>query len=77
MYIGGTTLIALLTEPEERGRVQGIADMIIFIAVACASLSAGILHIIGGWQAMIFVAMIPTAFLTAVVVLSSYRQPLS
>ncbi len=77
LYIGGTTLIALLTEPEERGRVQGIADMIIFIAVACASLSAGILHIIGGWQAMIFVAMIPTAFLTAVVVLSSYRQPLS
>jgi len=73
LYTAGTTLIALLTEPEERGRVQGVADMIIFIAVACASLSAGFLHIIGGWQAMIFVAMLPTAFLTVVVAFTTYR----
>ena len=75
LYTGGTTLIALLTEPEERGRVQGMADMIIFIAVACASLSAGVLHIIGGWQAIIFSTILLTAFLTAVVAFTSYRQP--
>ena len=63
LYIAGTSLITLVAEPEERGRVQGITDMTVFTAVACASLSAGIIHTIGGWQVMIFVALLPTSII--------------
>jgi MFS family permease len=59
LYIAGTSLITLVAEPEERGRVQGVTDMTVFTAVACASLSAGIIHTIGGWQVMVFVALLP------------------
>ena len=63
LYIAGTSLITLVAEPEERGRVQGITDMTVFTAVACASLSAGIIHTIGGWQVMIFVALLPISII--------------
>ncbi|MCH1516228.1 MAG: MFS transporter [Alphaproteobacteria bacterium] len=63
LYIAGTSLITLVAEPEERGRVQGVTDMTVFTAVACASLSAGIIHTIGGWQVMIFVALLPTSII--------------
>jgi MFS family permease len=63
LYIAGTSLITLVAEPEERGRVQGVTDMTVFTAVACASLSAGIIHTIGGWQVMIFVALLPISII--------------
>ncbi|CAI8353482.1 MAG: Riboflavin transporter RfnT [Alphaproteobacteria bacterium UBA4588] len=63
LYIAGTSLITLVAEPEERGRLQGITDMTVFTAVACASLSAGIIHTIGGWQVMIFVALLPISII--------------
>ena len=63
LYIASTSLITLVAEPEERGRVQGVTDMTVFTAVACASLSAGIIHTIGGWQVMIFVALLPTSII--------------
>ena len=63
LYIAGTSLITLVAEPEERGRVQGVTDMTVFTAVACASLSAGIIHSIGGWQVMVFVALLPISII--------------
>jgi MFS family permease len=63
LYIAGTSLITLVAEPEERGRVQGVTDMTVFTAVACASLSAGIIHTIGGWQVMVFVALLPISII--------------
>ena len=63
LYIAGTSLITLVAKPEERGRVQGVTDMTVFTAVACASLSAGIIHTIGGWQVMIFVALLPISII--------------
>jgi len=66
-YIGGTTLLAASYEPSERGRVQGMNDMLVFGGVALASLTSGALmncsggNAEAGWQS-VNMAMIP--FLT-------------
>ena len=40
-FIGATTMLASAHAPEERGRVQGLNDMIVFGCVTLASLSSG------------------------------------
>jgi len=66
-YIGATSMLATSYEPEERGRIQGLNDMLVFGGVVVASLaSGGLMNCSGGdaqegWQA-VNLAMIP--FLT-------------
>lgn len=66
-YIGATSMLAASYEPEERGRIQGMNDMLVFGGVVIASLaSGGLMNCSGGdaqegWQA-VNLAMIP--FLT-------------
>ena len=66
-YIGGTTMLAASYEPAERGRVQGLNDMLVFGGVALASLTSGaLMNCSGGdaqtgWQS-VNLAMVP--FLT-------------
>ncbi len=66
-YIGSTTMLAASYEPAERGRAQGLNDMLVFGGVALASLaSGGLMNCSGGdaeagWQS-VNLAMIP--FLT-------------
>jgi len=63
-FIGATTMLAQAHRPEERGRVQGLNDMIVFGCVTLASLaSGGLLNCSGGspvegWSA-VNLAMIP------------------
>lgn len=63
-FIGATTMLAQAHRPEERGRVQGLNDMIVFGCVTMASLaSGGLLNCSGGtpvegWSA-VNLAMIP------------------
>jgi MFS family permease len=59
LYIGGSTLVAGVAHPEERGRVQGIADLVTTTCVAVASLTAGILHSQFGWEVMVLAALGP------------------
>ena len=67
LYVSGSTLIAHLAEPAERGRVQGIADLIIFAAVAFASLSAGALHSFIGWSGLVLLCLLPVVLIACVV----------
>ena len=67
LYVSGSTLIARLAEPAERGRVQGIADLIIFAAVAFASLSAGALHSFIGWSGLVLLCLLPVVLIACVV----------
>lgn len=66
-FIGATTMLAGAHEPHERGRMQGLNDLIVFGGVTLASLaSGGLMNCTGGdpvsgWTA-VNVAMIP--FLT-------------
>jgi MFS family permease len=57
-FIGATTMLASAHRPEERGRVQGLNDMIVFGCVTLASLSSGGLmncsggNPVEGWSAV-------------------------
>jgi len=63
-FIGATTMLANAHKPEERGRVQGMNDMIVFGFVTIASLaSGGLMNCSGGsaqegWSA-VNMAMVP------------------
>lgn len=63
-FIGGTTMLAKSHAPEERGRIQGINDFMVFGMVTVASLSSGgLMNCSGGnaqdgWQA-VNLAMVP------------------
>ncbi|WP_456386272.1 MFS transporter [Profundibacter sp.] len=63
-YIGATSMLAASYEPSERGRIQGMNDMLVFGGVVVASLaSGGLMNCSGGdaqegWQA-VNLAMIP------------------
>ena len=64
LFIGGTSLVARVAEPEERGRVQGLADLTTMTTVAVASLSAGAIHSQLGWQAVSLAAVGPVLVVT-------------
>ncbi|NDV00797.1 MFS transporter [Pseudoroseicyclus tamaricis] len=63
-FIGATTMLAAHHAPEERGRVQGLNDAIVFGCVTLASLASGGLmncsggDVVQGWNA-VNLAMIP------------------
>ncbi len=63
-FIGATAMLTEAHAPEERGRVQGMNDMIVFGGVFLASLSSGtLMNCAGGdaetgWQ-MVNIAMLP------------------
>ena len=59
LFIGGSSLVASAAKPEERGRVQGIADLMTTTSVAIASLTAGVLHSQFGWEVMVLSALVP------------------
>ena len=59
LYVGGSDIIAKSALPEERGKVQGVTDFIIFIFVAMGSFLAGYLHSNLGWEIMLFYTIVP------------------
>jgi len=52
LFISGTSLVVLTYKEEEKFRVQGINDLIVFTTMALASLSAGILLSLTSWTTM-------------------------
>ena len=52
LFISGTSLVVLTYKEEEKFRVQGINDLIVFTTMALASLSAGILLSLTSWKIM-------------------------
>ena len=63
-FIGATTMLTGVVRPEERGRMQGMNDLIVFGGVTLASFSSGGLmncsggSVQAGWQA-VNMAMLP------------------
>lgn len=56
MFIGATTLLTEFTTPEEKAKVQGLNDFLVFGSVAVASLMAGALQHFFGWT-VVFVSI--------------------
>ena len=65
LFMGGSSLVVSVAKPEERGRVQGIADLMTTSTVAVASLTAGVLHSQFGWEVMVLSAMGPVMIIAA------------
>ena len=57
--------MARVAEPEERGRVQGFADLMTMTTVAAASLSAGAIHSQFGWEPLSLAALGPLSLVYA------------
>jgi MFS family permease len=64
LYIGGTTLLTETYRPEEKAKVQGGNDFVVFGVQAATSLSAGLMITSEGWAALNQLA-IPVIALTA------------
>ena len=64
LYIGGSSLVASVATAEEKGRVQGVADLATTSSVALASLFAGGLHSQFGWDVFILAGCVPVVILT-------------
>jgi predicted MFS family arabinose efflux permease len=69
LFISGTSLVVLTYKEEEKFRVQGINDLIVFSTMALASLSAGILLSLTSWKTMNLIC-IP---LLVLIVYSTFR----
>ncbi|MGM0981997.1 MAG: MFS transporter [Pseudomonadota bacterium] len=68
LFIGGSALLSTVHSESERGKVQGINDLIIFSLVAIGALLAGqLLHRLG-WEAL-NLAMLPPVLLVALATL--------
>ena len=65
LFVGGSALLATTHTPAERGKVQGVNELVIFTAVAIGSLLAGVLLHTVGWAAMNLL-LLPLVLATAV-----------
>lgn len=74
LFIGGSSAIAACANPEERGRVQGVADFAIFTSVAIASLAAGVVHNLQGWQMLLQLASLPIAIIMVCLLFTGARK---
>ncbi|MDC1476234.1 MFS transporter [Pelagibacteraceae bacterium] len=52
LFISGTSLVVLTYKEEEKFKAQGMNDLIVYSAMALASLSAGVLLSFTGWKMM-------------------------
>ena len=74
LYVGGSDIIAKSALPEERAKVQGVTDFIIFMFVASGSFLAGSLHNNLGWEVMMFYTSIPISILFLSIVFINPRE---
>lgn len=79
-FIGATAMLASAHEPSERGRIQGVNDLLVFGGVTVASLaSGGLMNCSGGsaqdgWNA-VNLAMLPFLTLAGAALIWLWMQP--
>jgi MFS family permease len=79
-FIGATTMLTSAQRPEERGRLQGLNDLVVFAGVTLASFSSGGLmncaggSVQAGWQ-MVNLAMLPFLVLSGGVLIWLWLRP--
>lgn len=79
-FIGATTMLTSAHRPEERGRLQGLNDLVVFGGVTVASVSSGGLmncsggSVQAGWQ-MVNLAMLPFLILAGGALIWLWLRP--
>ena len=74
LYVGGSALLAQTHRPAERGKIQGINELVVFSAVAIGSLAAGALLHTVGWTTLNLL-LLPFIATTAAATLWWQRRP--
>lgn len=76
LFIGGSTLLSTLHTEAERGKVQGVNDLAIFILVTVGSLMSGTLLHYLGWETMNLLMLAPVAVVAlSIVWMRTSRAP--
>ena len=70
-FIGGTTMLTETYRPEEKTRVQGFNDMLVFGTAALGSFLAGSLFVTIGWAWLVSI-IFPMVAIAAVLLASSW-----
>ncbi len=65
MFTGSTTLLTEWYRPEEKAKVQGLNDFLIFVTTSATSLSSGALFIAFGWQVLNLLIILPVVVAVA------------
>jgi MFS family permease len=73
LFVGGTTLLPSSYQPEERFRVQGLNELVVFGCQAVASLSAGWVLVALGWHSMLLLCL-PLIAVFALLLFSWWRS---
>lgn len=66
-YVGGTTLLTTVYRPEERAKVQGTHDFLVYATTALAAGTSGTLQAQAGWATLNMVAIPALLFMLAVI----------
>lgn len=67
-FVGGSTLLTRLHRPNEKGRVQGLNEMLVFGSSALASLAAGVILRYFGWEVVNQAAFVMLAIAMSVTI---------
>lgn len=71
LYVGGTTLLTETYRPEEKAKVQGVNDLLIFVTMAISSFFSGMIVMQAGWEAVnLFALPMVAAVMVAIAWLS-------
>jgi MFS family permease len=74
MFVGGTTLLTQTYRPEEKNRVQGTNDFLVFATMAVSSFASGALVTSRGWQ-LLNLGALPFLLVVALGIVWLARHP--
>jgi len=72
MFVGATTLLTTCYTQDEKAKVQGLNDLLLFGTVAASAVLSGLLHALVGWQAMNLLA-VPALAAVGLLLLARHR----
>jgi MFS family permease len=76
LFVGGSTLLTETYRPEEKAKVQGVHDFVVFGVVTLTAFTSGALYSALGWEAVNLGVVVPLLItLAAVVWLSQQQKP--
>jgi MFS family permease len=73
LFVGGSSIVAQSCTPEQRPRVQGMADLTITFMMAMSSLAAATMHYLYGWQVMILMSIALIAIISISILIAMIR----
>ena len=76
LFIGGTTLLTEAYRPEEKEKVQGCNDLIVFGTVASTAIVSGFMQHLYGWNAVSASLILPSLLVIGAVTWLRFQKPM-